>query len=183
MKKICALALSLAIFFAACNNKNAEKKSQKEKKVSKRNYSITKQNAYNNIFLDSMAVENFILKNNIADSLARRIRSFYNTRNYQFAWFSSDGLTEQAYGFWSLQNYYSDTSNKIKGLKNMMDDVMSNDSLQVKPNDKSFIKTELIHNNAKINSLSIDKILEKPIRLEILKHEVQKLVSPIPFSK
>ena len=33
------------------------------------------------------------------------------------------------------------------------------------------------------NNLRIDKIIEKPIRLEILKHEVQKLVSPIPLSK
>ena len=47
----------------------------------------------------------------------------------------------------------------------------------------AFIKTDVILNNSKINSLSIDKIIEKPIRLEILKHEVQKLVSPIPLSK
>ena len=47
----------------------------------------------------------------------------------------------------------------------------------------AFIKTDVILNNSKINSLSIDKIIEKPIRLEILKHEVQKLVSSIPLSK
>jgi CheY-like chemotaxis protein len=47
----------------------------------------------------------------------------------------------------------------------------------------AFIRTDLILDNARINSLSIDKIIEKPIRLEILKHEVQKLVSPIPLSK
>lgn len=47
----------------------------------------------------------------------------------------------------------------------------------------AFIKTDLILNNAKINSLSIDKIIEKPIRLETLKYEVQKLVNPIPLSK
>ena len=46
----------------------------------------------------------------------------------------------------------------------------------------AFIKTDLIFNNTR-NTLSIDKILEKPIRLEILKNEVQKLVSPIPLSK
>jgi two-component SAPR family response regulator len=47
----------------------------------------------------------------------------------------------------------------------------------------AFIKTDLILNNSKINNLSIDKINEKPIRLEILKDEVQKLVSTIPLSK
>ena len=46
-----------------------------------------------------------------------------------------------------------------------------------------FSSAFLIHNNTRISSLSIDKILEKPIRLEILKNEVQKLVSPIPLSK
>ena len=40
----------------------------------------------------------------------------------------------------------------------------------------AFIKRDLILDNTKINSLSIDKIIEKPIRLEILKDEVQKLV-------
>ncbi len=47
----------------------------------------------------------------------------------------------------------------------------------------AFIKTDVILNNSKINTLSIDKIIEKPIRLETLKNEVQKLVSPIPLSK
>ena len=47
----------------------------------------------------------------------------------------------------------------------------------------AFIKNELIHNNIRISSLSIDKILEKPIRLEMLKNEVQKLMSPISLTK
>jgi len=47
----------------------------------------------------------------------------------------------------------------------------------------AFIKTDLILNDRKINSLNIDKIIEKPIRLETLKDEVQNLVSPIPLPK
>jgi len=47
----------------------------------------------------------------------------------------------------------------------------------------AFIKRDLILDNTKINSLSIDKIIEKPIRLEILKDEVQKLVRSTPLSK
>ncbi|HYJ00993.1 MAG TPA: response regulator [Nitrososphaeraceae archaeon] len=47
----------------------------------------------------------------------------------------------------------------------------------------AFIKRDLILDNTKINSLSIDKIIEKPIRLEILKDEVQKLVRATPLSK
>jgi CheY-like chemotaxis protein len=47
----------------------------------------------------------------------------------------------------------------------------------------AFIRTDLIFDNPRINSLSIDKILEKPIRLETLKNEVQKLMSPVPLSQ
>ncbi len=100
----------------ACNNNNDNNNNSrpsvnaKEKKVSKRDYSITKENAYNDLFLDTADVENFLLKNKIPDSIAARIRSFYNARNYQFAWFSSTGLTEQAFGFWSLKNYEGDTA-------------------------------------------------------------------------
>ena len=47
----------------------------------------------------------------------------------------------------------------------------------------AFIKSDLILNSTKINSLSIDKIIEKPIRIETLKNEVQKLMSHIQLSK
>ena len=47
----------------------------------------------------------------------------------------------------------------------------------------ALIKTDLILNDRKINSLNINKIIEKPIRLETLKDEVQNLVSPIPLPK
>jgi len=37
--------------------------------------------------------------------IAGRIRSFYNARNYQYAWFSSNGLTEQSRFFWNQYDY------------------------------------------------------------------------------
>ena len=146
MKKICITAFVFATLFIACNNdKNSSVvTAPKEKKISKRDYSITSENAYNDLFLDSVAVENFIGKNNITDSIARRMRSFYNARNYQFAWFSSNGLTEQAFGFWSLKNYTGDTSGKIKGLQKTMDGLMADDSLSINNRDSSAINTELL---------------------------------------
>lgn len=146
-KKYIAVVVSL-VFVIACNSNNSEnlstaEKNSKDKKISKRDYSITPENAYNNLFLDSSGVESFINKNNIPDSLARYMRSFYNTRNYEFAWFSPEGLTEQAYGFWSLKNYEGDTSKSLKALKNRMDNLMGNDSLIVKSNNLSIINTEL----------------------------------------
>ena len=91
-------------------------------------------------------MENFITQNNIPDSVARRMRSFYNTRNYQYAWFSSNGLTEQALGFWNLRNYatYSgDTSLKNKTLEKKMNALTAEDTLQVSASDESVLNTEL----------------------------------------
>ncbi len=142
MKKIILPLLTLSIFFIACNQqKTAEKKS---KKISKRDYSITKANAYNDIFLDSMSVENYIEKNALPDSIAQRMISFYNARNYEFAWFSSAGLSEQAMGFSSLTNFTGDTSAKQKKLQKMMDKMLADTDLKVSSNNKSITDAELL---------------------------------------
>ncbi len=77
-----------------------------KKKVTSRDYSVTPELAYNNVFLDSLAMERYITRRNIEDKkIARRIRSFYNARNYQYAWFSGDGITEQTRFFWNQYEY------------------------------------------------------------------------------
>jgi hypothetical protein len=120
-------------------------KSELEKKVSKRDYSITRQNAYNDLFLDSMAMENFFTQKKTPDAIIRRMRSFYNARNYQYAWFTSNGLTEQALGFWNLHNFYTtysgDTSLTDKALKKKMDNLLT-DSFSVSTADKGLLSTE-----------------------------------------
>lgn len=77
-----------------------------KKKVTDRDYSITLAVAYNDMFLDSMAMERYINRRQLADKkIALRIRSFYNARNYQYAWFSTAGLTEQSRFFWNQYDY------------------------------------------------------------------------------
>src|SRR5215211_1152161 len=110
MKKICTCAALLCSFFIACTqNSNDEDgtggKMEKDKKISTRDLSITSANAYNDLFLDSLGLVDFIAKKNLSDSVSRRMRSFYNARNYQYAWFSSNGLTEQTLAFWNLHSY------------------------------------------------------------------------------
>src|SRR4051812_34313325 len=61
-----------------------------------RDESITRENAYSDLFLDSVALENYIRKENLQGDNADRMRDFYLLRNKQFAWFTSDGVTEQA---------------------------------------------------------------------------------------
>ena len=152
MKTILIFIVATCALLSACNNashkqqkdsESAEKSTKKEKKISRRDYSITSANAYNNLFLDSMTVEDYMAKNNFDKSLSRRIRSFYNTRNYEFAWFSPQGLTQQALGFWSLKNYEGDTATKTKKFQQRMDDLMTDTDLVVTSKDKSAINTEL----------------------------------------
>ena len=145
MKKISLLSIILLFVFASCNqSQSPDKKDKKDKKISKRDYSITKENAFNDLFLDSSQVENYITKNSLPDSVARRIRSFYNTRNYEFAWFSSDGLSEHAMGFSSLVNFTGDTSARQKKLQKIMDNLLAEDDLKVSVKNATIINTELM---------------------------------------
>ena len=150
MKKI-LFALSICTYLLSCSelgeSENDKETTKEVKNISKRDVSITASNSYSNLFLDTSALQNFITQNKIADSIASRLESFYNTRNYQFAWFSSNGLTEQARGFWNLHDYvttYEDDSLlKDKKLQKRMDRLIAEDELSVSDSNKDFINTEL----------------------------------------
>lgn len=149
MKKTLLFLAICTSLIMSCNNEgnNSDGTGKKNKKISSRNYSITPSNAYSDLFLDSSVVEKFISEKKIPDSIAWRIRSFYNSRNFEFAWFSSDGLTEQARGFWNLHNHYTsstdDTALDNKALKKRMDNFITEESLSPSAKDKTFINTEL----------------------------------------
>src|SRR5688572_23571252 len=136
----------LCLFFLSCSDSSGDNGKKEENKISKRVVNITPANSYSSLFLDSLAMEKFIVEKKIPDSLSRRLRSFYNTRNYQFAWFSTDGLTEQARGFWNLHDYATtygkDTTLKDKALQKRMDRLIAEETLSVSAADKSFINTE-----------------------------------------
>ena len=144
----------MTLVFVACNGVDEDSISgvsgdeKNSKNVTSRDYSITPAVSYSDLFMDSMALENFIKTNEEADSIARRMRSFYNARNYQYAWFSSDGLNEQTYGFWNLLDHYTtysdDTSLTNKKLKRRIDGLMLDDEFSVSASNKSFLETELM---------------------------------------
>lgn len=99
----------------------------KDKTVEQRDTTINKTNSFTELFLDSTAVENYIQSNKFPDTLANQFRSFYNSRNYQYAWFFNDGPTEQAYHFLNLQNdyigYSRDSSLYNASLEKLLDTV------------------------------------------------------------
>ncbi len=111
-----------------------------------KNIDVTPANAYSDLFLDSAAVNSFIKIQNLSDEDAKNLESFYNYRNLQFAWFTSQGFTEQAQGFWNLQDMFGSKNNKA--LSNKMDTLLNMDTLVISRYDTSIIKTELSLTNA-----------------------------------
>ncbi|HEY1021853.1 MAG TPA: L,D-transpeptidase family protein [Flavisolibacter sp.] len=151
MKRFFIYLTVISTLFTACQDAgstrgNDDDEKEEKKNVSKRNYFINKENAYSDLFLDSTAMEKYIADKKLPDSLSRRMRSFYNTRNYQFAWFTSEGLTEQARAFWNLHDYVTtydrDTSLKDKALQKRMDALILEENLSASAS-PNFIQTEL----------------------------------------
>ncbi|MEO6584616.1 MAG: peptidoglycan-binding protein [Ferruginibacter sp.] len=114
-----------------------------------RNADVTPANAYSDLFLDSSVINKYISENKLPTDAEKGYKSFYNYRNDQFAWFSSQGLTEQAKAFWNLQDKLG--SKADKGLRNRMDTLLNNDSLIISRYDTAILKTELALTNAYLN--------------------------------
>lgn len=127
------------VFLFACNQPDAVK-------VTQRDTTITPANAFTQLTLDSMSVELYIQKRELPESTANLIRSFYNSRNYQFAWFTEDGIAEQTRVFWNLHNnflkYAKDSSVENTRLYQHMQKLLSQDSLPNR-NEVNIVQTEL----------------------------------------
>jgi L,D-transpeptidase YcbB len=158
--------IPLVVFFASCGNAKKDKSentSDKEmvgedvdapvednsnaKKVTDRDFSVTIENAYNDIFLDSLAMERYIVNKQLDDKkIARRIRSFYNARNYQYAWFSTAGVTEQARFFWNQYDYavsyLKDSSLANRNFYKQAENYMNQEKVTVSKKDTSLLNAE-----------------------------------------
>jgi murein L,D-transpeptidase YcbB/YkuD len=170
--------LLTTLILAGCGN-NAEKNNKEDnavepnaaKNISSRDYSITKANSYSDLFLDSASLDDFIARHHVADSVANRMISFYNTRNYQYAWFNSDGFTEEAQAFWNLFDHYLTTSGDTllvnKTLEKQMNRLVT-DSFTVNAGDKDMRQTELrlTHSLLKYASRNFEKGYVKRKELE-----------------
>ncbi|MEO8822506.1 MAG: L,D-transpeptidase family protein [Ginsengibacter sp.] len=110
-----------------------------------RDTTITQINAYSPLEIDSLKLEGYILKNDLKPSMAKEMRDFYKNRNYHFAWFGQDGLTEQARAFYNLHNTYIkaniDTSTYDKQLHTTMEELLNDDSFFLTPQEAT--QTEL----------------------------------------
>ena len=131
----------VAGWFGNTTDSTSQKQTDSSSYAAFRDESITEANAYSDLFLDSAAVESYIQKEKLNDSAARGLRNFYLVRNFQYAWFTTHGMTEQARAMWNL--YAGDSSNASQKLKTHIDSLMQNDSLQLNRGDSSFAHTEL----------------------------------------
>lgn len=146
LRKTVTFIAFVAITVTACIDESGQGRggtTSKEKDLLPRDISITKANAYSDLFLDSMAVEGFIAEQKLNDTASTGMRNFYNARNYQYAWFASDGLTEQALAFRNLYDYTKDSGTTRKTLDRRLENLMVNDSLRVS-DDANIRKTELL---------------------------------------
>lgn len=163
--------LTLIIFLASCNNANKDNRVKTKdteivdvdapigdtaasatsttpaKKITARDYSITKDNAYNDMLLDSLAMESYISSRQLGDKrISQLIRSFYNARNYQYAWFSAKGLTEQARFFWNQYDYavthLKDTTLTNSAFYKQAESYLNREEMTANTKDAAILNTE-----------------------------------------
>ncbi|MBC7554136.1 MAG: L,D-transpeptidase family protein [Taibaiella sp.] len=143
---IISLLLPTLLLFSCKESGNASepgKESPIDQKTIARDRSIDQRNAFNDIFLDSVVVEQFIASEKLNDTMSAAIRGFYNARNFEFAWFSSDGLIEQAFSFRSLYSSENDADAFNKSLEHRFDRLRAEKDKTVDPKDPAVVKTEL----------------------------------------
>lgn len=143
----------LPIFlFTACNSWQSEEDSAENDTANTvrgtdtiylvRNSQISPANSYSDLFLDSATVEQFIQQKQLSGEDAQKMRSFYNYRNGQFAWFNTNGFSEQARGFWNLRDAF-ETSTADTAIRKRMDTLLNTDTLNITRFDTSIAHTEL----------------------------------------
>ena len=120
-----AIFIILALF-NSCHGQNAKIVSVE------RDTTITPVTSFSKLFFDSSKLEVFIKEQKAGDSSAAQLHNFYKRRNYQFAWFTEDGIAEHTRSFWNLHNNYisnfGDTALKFENLHRHIDMLMNEDT-------------------------------------------------------
>lgn len=100
-----------------------------------RDTTITPANSYSDLFLDSLQVARFLSDRNLPDTVQKIVTNFYNARNYQYAWLSEAGFSEQAFHFHNtLQDYLSYSGDSVlynPFLHQLLDSTGQDPSLQL----------------------------------------------------
>ncbi len=132
--------LALMLLLCSCQ-------AQQQKTIaSVRDTTITTATSFSTLFLDSVILDSFVKEHSVSDSAALNLRIFYSSRNYQFAWFTEDGIAEHTLSFWNLHNNYiktfADTALKYKLLHQHIYKLLNEDTT-IAVSSKEVLQTEL----------------------------------------
>ncbi len=143
----CTIAIAL---LASCNSFDKAYKEppiKVEKSVTKVDVTIDTSNSFNSLFLIDSAAIDILKKNHLGDTLYNRLTSFYNSRNYQYAWFSKEGIPEHTLSFWNLLknylNYSKNSSVYNKWLTSKMETLIRVENVRPK-NDSLYQNLEIL---------------------------------------
>ena len=121
-RKLNIIILLIAIIFTACHNTDANSTTPITVN-SKATPAIT------NLILDSAKLESILKKQNPGNVITEKVKEFYKKRNYQYSWFTEEGVTEHTKVFWDLHNQYinysQDSSFFDKQLHEQMEIVLN----------------------------------------------------------
>lgn len=93
------LCLLLFLCMASCQQRNKRRSIVQDT-------SITPATSFNDLFMDSTQIEHFLEEQKRFEHFREDFIDFYKERNYQYAWFDGQGLTEQASSFMNLQHNF-----------------------------------------------------------------------------
>ena len=140
MRYLYFLLLPLSFLFITCNSSNTNK-------ITARDTTINQKTSYNNLFLDSVTIEGFIVNEDSLKKYRSQFFDFYDQRNFEFAWFDADGMTEQAHYFYNLQNNFAATLNDSSiynsQLQQLYEWLLNNSGTRNKSTTKFFIDKNL----------------------------------------
>ena len=143
MKTVLLFSSVFIIAFYSCKQSGNVAQAQ----MTPRDTSINLGTSYSEIFLDSLQMERFISRQTMHDSLKKRIRNFYNVRNYQFAWFFKEGMADYASSFHDAYNdyinYSQDTALRNPSLEKFYDS-LSNGNFNYNVNDSIVLNAEIL---------------------------------------
>lgn len=135
----------LVLFCSLLTLVSCFKNKRKLPEVAQRDTTITPENSFSELFLDSTRLAQFMSKNPLTDSITNQMQGFYNGRNYQFAWFFPDGMADFVTTFLNLQNdyiYYSGDSTLYNARLSARIDSLK-ERKTINPNDSLVLDTEL----------------------------------------
>src|SRR5438105_11937927 len=98
--------LILSFICNGCSNNNKENQNNKNNKSDtiQVDRSVTVSNAFNDLFLDSARLQKFLDNHPEYIIYQSQYFDFYKQRNYEYAWFDTSGISEEASNFMNLLN-------------------------------------------------------------------------------